>query len=223
LIASTPHLLTLLGRRRPAALVIIAVYTAGTSSWRWPGGSGSSPGPVLRYRGNRNGILYLLIGIAAWVAFLKSGVDPIVVGLVFGLLTYAYSATRESLEQASEAFRLFREQPTAELAQSARTVVRTAISPNDRLAALPSLDQLVIVPCSRWPTRASCRIPSSWPWLIPRRSRPASSSGTWWASRSARRVRVADQQVSHGRCGRRWLGRGGVPVRSPGSASPCPR
>jgi Na+/H+ antiporter NhaA/predicted DsbA family dithiol-disulfide isomerase len=91
---------------------------------------------VLRARGYRNGILYLLIGIAAWVAFLKSGVDPIVVGLVFGLLTYAYSATRESLEQASEAFRLFREQPTAELAQSARTVVRTAISPNDRLAQL---------------------------------------------------------------------------------------
>ena len=26
--------------------------------------------------------LYLLIGIAAWVAFLKSGVDPVVVGLV---------------------------------------------------------------------------------------------------------------------------------------------
>jgi Na+/H+ antiporter NhaA len=91
---------------------------------------------VIRARGNRNGLLYLLIGIAAWVAFLKSGVDPIVVGLVFGLLTYAYSASRESLEQASEAFRLFREQPTAELAQSARDVVRTAISPNDRLEQL---------------------------------------------------------------------------------------
>ena len=91
---------------------------------------------VLRARGNRYGPLYLLVGIAAWVAFLKSGVDPIVVGLIFGLLTYAYAARRESLEQASEAFRLFREQPTAELAQSARDVVRTAISPNDRLAQL---------------------------------------------------------------------------------------
>jgi Na+/H+ antiporter NhaA len=91
---------------------------------------------VIRARGNRNGVLYLLIGIAAWVAFLKSGVDPIVVGLVLGLLTYAYPAPRESLEQASEAFRSFREQPTAELAQSAREVVRTAISPNDRLAQL---------------------------------------------------------------------------------------
>jgi Na+/H+ antiporter NhaA len=91
---------------------------------------------VIRARGVRYGFAYLLIAIAAWVAFLKSGVDPIVVGLIAGLMTYAYSATRESLEQASEAFRSFREQPTAELAQSARDVVRIAISPNDRLAQI---------------------------------------------------------------------------------------
>ena len=91
---------------------------------------------VIRARGVRYGPAYLLIGIAAWVAFLKSGVDPIVVGLVMGLLTYAYSATRASLEQASEAFRMFREQPTAELAATARAGVRTAISPNDRLSQI---------------------------------------------------------------------------------------
>jgi len=91
---------------------------------------------ILRARGVRNGVLYLIVGIACWVAFLKSGVDPIVVGLIFGLLTYAYPAPRESLEQASEAFRSFREQPTAELAQSARNVVRVAVSPNDRLEQL---------------------------------------------------------------------------------------
>jgi Na+/H+ antiporter NhaA len=91
---------------------------------------------AVRARGVRSGVVYLLLGIAAWVAFFKSGVDPVVVGLVLGLLSYAYPATRESLEQASEAFRQFREQPTAELAQSARDVVRVAISPNDRLAQL---------------------------------------------------------------------------------------
>jgi hypothetical protein len=63
-------------------------------------------------------------------------VDPVVVGLVFGLLSYAYPATRASLEQAYEVFRMFREQPTAELAASAQWVVRTAISPNDRLAQI---------------------------------------------------------------------------------------
>ena len=91
---------------------------------------------LIRARGVRYGPAYLLIGIAAWVAFFKSGVDPVVVGLVMGLLTYAYPAPRAALEQASEAFRSFREQPTAELAQSARDVVRVAISPNDRLAQL---------------------------------------------------------------------------------------
>src|SRR6516165_6715887 len=91
---------------------------------------------LIRARGVRYGPAYALIGIAAWVAFFKSGVDPVVVGLVLGLLSYAHPATRASLEQASEAFRNFREQPTAELAQSARDVVRTAISPNDRLAQL---------------------------------------------------------------------------------------
>jgi Na+/H+ antiporter NhaA len=91
---------------------------------------------AIRARGVRYGPAYLAAGIAAWVAFFKSGVDPVVVGLVLGLLSYAYPATRASLEQASEAFRNFREQPTAELAQSARDVVRTAISPNDRLALL---------------------------------------------------------------------------------------
>jgi Na+/H+ antiporter NhaA len=88
---------------------------------------------ALRLRQVRNGLAYLACGIAAWIAFFSSGVDPIVVGLVTGLLTYAAPASRGDLEQASDAFRLFREQPTAKLAAQARGVVGTAISPNDRL------------------------------------------------------------------------------------------
>jgi Na+/H+ antiporter NhaA len=89
-----------------------------------------------RGRGIRNGAAYLLLGVVAWVAFFKSGVDPVVVGLVMGLLALAYPASRGDLEQASESFRLFREQPTPELARGARESVRTAISPNDRLQQL---------------------------------------------------------------------------------------
>jgi Na+/H+ antiporter NhaA len=81
----------------------------------------------------RNNAVYWLLGVVAWVAFFKSGVDPLVVGLVMGLLTVAYPAARRDLERASDVFRSFREQPTPELAQSAREVVRTAISPNDRI------------------------------------------------------------------------------------------
>jgi Na+/H+ antiporter NhaA len=87
----------------------------------------------LRRRGNRNGPLYLLLGLGAWAAFFNSEIDPIVTGLVIGLLTCAYPATRADLEQATDTFRLFREQPTARLAEEAREVVRTAISPNERL------------------------------------------------------------------------------------------
>ena len=88
---------------------------------------------ALRQVDLRNGAVYALIGVAAWVFFFKSGIDPIVVGLFMGLLTVAYPATRRDLEEASEVFRRFREQPTAELAEAAREGVRTAISPNDRL------------------------------------------------------------------------------------------
>ena len=91
---------------------------------------------LLRNRGVRYGPGYLVIGIASWVAFYKSGVDPIVVGLVIGLLTPARPPARVDLEQASTVFRAFREQPTARFAQETREVVRTAISPNERLQGL---------------------------------------------------------------------------------------
>jgi len=84
----------------------------------------------------RRGLVYALLGAAIWVALLKSGVDPVVVGLAMGLLTYAYPAGRSALESASEGFRLFREQPTAELARLAREGVEAAISPNARLQQL---------------------------------------------------------------------------------------
>jgi Na+/H+ antiporter NhaA len=91
---------------------------------------------AVRVAGVRLGPLYFLLGLAAWVAFVKSGVDPVVVGLIMGLLTFAYPASRSDLERASDLFRLFREQPTPELAQSAREGVRVAISPNERLQQL---------------------------------------------------------------------------------------
>ena len=63
----------------------------------------------------------------------KSGVDPVVVGLVMGLMVSAYPSARVDLERATDLFREFREQPTAELARSATAGVRAAVSPNQRL------------------------------------------------------------------------------------------
>ena len=91
---------------------------------------------LLRRAGVRSGVIYAAAGTAAWVAVLKSGVDPVVVGLVMGLLTVAYPAARTDLERASDLFRSFREQPTPELAQSARAGLATALSPNERLQQL---------------------------------------------------------------------------------------
>ena len=79
---------------------------------------------------------YLLLGVAAWIAFFESGVDPVVVGLVLGLLALAHPVARKDLERAYEAFRLFREQPVPQLARQARESVRLALSPNDRLQQL---------------------------------------------------------------------------------------
>jgi Na+/H+ antiporter NhaA len=77
--------------------------------------------------------LFALFGVVIWLAVFKSGVDPVVVGLAMGLITYAYSASRPALDLATEGFRQFREQPTAQLARQARASVEAAISPNDRL------------------------------------------------------------------------------------------
>ena len=86
--------------------------------------------------GIRRGLLYLTLGAAIWVALLESGVEPVVVGLAMGLLVYAYPAARSDLERASERFRRFREQPTPELARSAREGLSAALWPNERLQLL---------------------------------------------------------------------------------------
>ena len=79
------------------------------------------------------GLMYLFLGVVTWVALFKSGVDPIVVGLAMGLLTYAAPAERGDLERATDLFRRFREQPTPELARSAAIGLESAVSPNERL------------------------------------------------------------------------------------------
>jgi Na+/H+ antiporter NhaA len=81
----------------------------------------------------RIGLIYVLLGAAAWVGLLKAGVEPVVIGLAMGLLPFAYPASRSTLERATERFREFREQPTAELARSATAQLRAATSDNERL------------------------------------------------------------------------------------------
>jgi Na+/H+ antiporter NhaA len=91
---------------------------------------------LIRAAGIHFGPVYFVAGTAVWVAFFKAGVDPVVAGLMGGVIALAYPAQRSDLERASDLFRLFREQPTGGLARSARSALRTAVSPNERLQTL---------------------------------------------------------------------------------------
>ena len=91
---------------------------------------------VAAQTGVQRWLLYAVLGLGAWLALYESGVDPLVTGLVLGLLTSAYPAARSDLERATDLFRLFREQPTAELEREAQAGIRLSVSPNDRLQQL---------------------------------------------------------------------------------------
>jgi len=89
----------------------------------------------------------LLIGAGVWLAMFESGIDPVIAGLALGLATPAKAPSRQVLERVSEIARAFREQPTAELASSARQSVGLAVSPNERVQyALHPWTSYVIVP-----------------------------------------------------------------------------
>ncbi|MGH3546736.1 MAG: Na+/H+ antiporter NhaA, partial [Pseudonocardiaceae bacterium] len=147
-------LLALVGRRLPdsvraflltvvvvddvVALAVIATVYSGHVALRPLVVALAIFGVLLAVRAGRirNGLIYALLGVAAWVALFSSGVDPVAVGLVIGLLTFAYPPARDDLERATGLFRLFREQPTPELARSASTGLAAALSPNERLLQL---------------------------------------------------------------------------------------
>jgi Na+/H+ antiporter NhaA len=120
-----------------ALLVIATVYAAEVTAWALlVAVAFVAVVPLLLRLRVQAGVLYFALAAAAWVAALKSGVDPVVVGLAMGLLGYATPAARSDLERATDLFRLFREQPTPELARSARLGLESALSPNERLQLL---------------------------------------------------------------------------------------
>jgi Na+/H+ antiporter NhaA len=91
---------------------------------------------VARRTPRKPGLVCAVLGGAAWVALLESGIEPVVIGLAMGLLVYANPAPRSSLERATERFREFREQPTAQLARVAGVELRSATPANERLQQL---------------------------------------------------------------------------------------
>ena len=115
------------------ALVVALAFFAALFTLRWAPGSWRTP-------------LAAAVGVGMWVALLESGIDPVISGLVVGLVTSAYPPSREDLERSTELTRSFREQPTPELAYSARASLTSAISLNERLQyrLLPWTSKVVV-------------------------------------------------------------------------------
>lgn len=92
-------------------------------------------------------LVFTVLLITVWGGLLASGVDPVVSGLAVGLATSAYTPRRDELEQATTLVRLFREQPTPELARSATLGLERTVSANARLQhEFHQLTSFVIVP-----------------------------------------------------------------------------
>jgi Na+/H+ antiporter NhaA len=76
---------------------------------------------------------YAVLTLVTWAGLLSSGIDPVVAGLAAGLATSAYTPSRRELEEATKLVRLFREQPSPELARSATRSLTATLSANARL------------------------------------------------------------------------------------------
>ena len=163
----------------------------GTRCSRWPLLRGLR---VLRRRlrpvhglGLRVGLVYLVLGVAAWVALAqvggRAGRDRPGDGRA-AVRRIRRRARR--LERATERFREFREQPTAELARTAGAQLRAATSAQRTpAAALPPVDELrdrAAVRARERRHRDRRRLPRTS--VHARRSRSGSCSATSSASRS---------------------------------------
>ncbi|MGW5239328.1 Na+/H+ antiporter NhaA [Monashia sp. NPDC004114] len=120
-----------------AALVVIAIAYSGSIHWP-PLLVAAAVFALLLYAVRlrvQQIWVYVLIWVALWLSLRTSGIDPIVAGLVIGLACPAYTPSRGDLEDATGLVRRFREEPTIELARSARTGLLATLSPNARLQA----------------------------------------------------------------------------------------
>ncbi len=102
---------------------------------------------MLRRLGVQRSGVYVILGVATWLATLEAGIHPTVAGVAIGLTTSAYAPRRDELQRAIGLTREFREQPTAELAAAASQRIRFSLSPNDRLQhTLHPWTSFVVVP-----------------------------------------------------------------------------
>jgi Na+/H+ antiporter NhaA len=98
---------------------------------------------VLSRTGQWRRSLYLVLGVALWVATLESGLHPAIAGMLGGLLIAARAPERHDVEQVAVLFRAFRQSPLPEVGYQARQGLERAVSINERL-------QVVLHPWTSW-------------------------------------------------------------------------
>jgi Na+/H+ antiporter NhaA len=118
------------------ALVVIAAAYSGNIDPVALGVAAAAYAGVLinhRFEYDYRKTVFVVLAVTVWAALLGSGIDPVVAGLAVGLATSAYLPQRDRLEEATTLVRLFREQPTPELAHSATKGLAATLSANARL------------------------------------------------------------------------------------------
>ncbi|MEN3269095.1 Na+/H+ antiporter NhaA [Pseudonocardia sp.] len=91
--------------------------------------------------------IYVLIAVVMWLAVLRSGVHPSVVGVALGLLVNAYAPRPRDIARVQVLGSSFIVDPSPERALAAQTAVTEAVSPNERLQLrIQPWSSYVIVP-----------------------------------------------------------------------------
>jgi Na+/H+ antiporter NhaA len=91
--------------------------------------------------------IYVLLGVAMWLAARESGVHPSVVGVVLGLLVNVYAPPTTAIQRAEVLGRSFLADPTPERALAARAGFTETVAPDERLQArVQPWSSYVVVP-----------------------------------------------------------------------------
>ncbi len=91
---------------------------------------------VLRRVGVLRAPVYTALAIAIWVATVKSGLHPTVVGLALGVMVQVYNPRSEHVLEARELVHEFSREPTAERGYAVKRGLQAAVAPNERLQLL---------------------------------------------------------------------------------------
>lgn len=117
------------------ALAIIAgVYTDDLTLWPLVVAAAGLGGVyATRYLPQGRALVYALLALVVWTAFLESGVHPTLAGVAVAMVVPVYRPDRRQVEHALDLARSFQQSPNTKYARAAANSLRSSISVNERL------------------------------------------------------------------------------------------